>query len=492
MVALMSLANAQPLRSTAGASDVSSRHVMPQLGHVSGTAGDGGPKTSALLNACTSSSTSGDHQAGRGATLEGRAVGDVGPGTTTFRAIAYVRDPVRYRAGTRIAATASIDAEGAFLFSGLSPGEYYVAVISFSTAGRNGELPVVAFAPGTPLLERAQPVTITEGEHVSGVNVRTPAGRPVRVAGHVRNHSGPLLDGTHVMLSPAIDLGVDIATELTQTVMVDREGVFAFDAVMPGEYILTARSIPQSVVQEVATTGRSAPLMRAAGSAFGTVRLELTDRDVDDVAIELSRGGRIAGRVVLGDQAYEPVSTGWHAIAAMPGPGATAGGTLEVRVNGAGAFRLSAVDGLFFLRPAGAMPPLRAVVRAGDDVTDTGRRVVAGESIEDATVVLDPSPTDLYVVAAAELSRDCVVVAFAVDSTLWRLPWTRYVRVAPLVGATARISGLPPGQYAVALTPPYGSDAVTIARLEHLATGARRVELRRGARSEVALTRNGR
>lgn len=443
-----------------------------------------GAAASAACGAHVSAST--QESLARSATIAGTISGR-NRGLARHHVVAYAQRPIRHGEAGRAVASTSADAQGRYTLSGLPAGEYHVAVISTGGPGRENERPLMSFAPGTPTLTGSQVVAVGAGDHVAGVDVRLPESRRHRVAGTVHSRTGgTLMDGAHVTLSAAFDVGVSAASSMVQTTMIQSDGRFAFAAVPPGEYLLTARSIPRAIVQEIAGSGRSAPLTRAAGSQFGTTRLHIVDRDVDDVAIDVSEGGSISGRVMLGNRSYVPAPGQAGAIVAKPGPEAVAGGALEAMIDKDAAFRVSAIEGQFFLRPAReGMPPLRAVLYRGVNVADSGIAVVTGERIDDVTVLLEATPTHLEVIAPSAVARGCMAVAFSTERSLWTLPWSRYVLTAPFIGTTAQFVGLPPGTYAVALVPQTAGDDVSLTTLEELEADALEVELRSGRPSSV-------
>lgn len=69
-------------------------------------------------------------------------------------------------------------------------------------------------------------------------------------------------------------------------------------------------------------------------------------------------GAGAASRVVQTVMVEQPHRSGpgqQGAVAALPGPDAIAAGALEATLDERGAFRVSAVEGQFFLRPEGGI-----------------------------------------------------------------------------------------------------------------------------------------
>ena len=83
------------------------------------------------------------------------------------------------------------------------------------------------------------------------------------------------------------------------------DGSFAIAGVPPGDYVLEARNIPLSVVNEVATTGRVRPLTTARGGELAILPLTITGADGTSRRIEvtafplLAHAGDLVGAIAF-------------------------------------------------------------------------------------------------------------------------------------------------------------------------------------------------
>ncbi len=442
----------------------------------------------------------------RAAAIEGRVVGEDGTGIEGTAVTAILAQGSR-AGGPPVwdGPSAQTDAQGTYRLEGLHPGEYHVnARVDLQrlvTSGSRREVrpngmlgQAVVFYPGVSDASAAVPITIQPGVDVSGVDIVFRPVRLARVSGTILSSTGSLLDGAHVAITPSPATGVHVAKGFTDVAVVGRDGSFAIPAVPPGSYVLQARSVPRSLVDEVAMTGNPAALLSSTDSEFATRAIIVTGDDVAGITLTTSRGGRIRGQVVHRDEALIPAQRERILVWAEPVTAdATAAGAREAGVLRDGRFELRGLVGRFVLRVR-RLPRSLALARVeagGTDVTDDGLDVSAGGDVSDVKIVLSSRLSELNGRVApieGDGPRACAVVVFADDPQRWSWPATRYVRTATVDrGGSFRIEGLPPGKYYVVAVSSADSSLPTPESLSRFASNASRVGLREGGRHTIDL-----
>lgn len=441
----------------------------------------------------------------RATAIEGRVYDEKGAPITD--AIVSARRVTFARGERRLApiGTVRTDRNGDYRLSGLQEGDYYLSAsvaMSASFTVSSGKqkasreefgYPVV-FYPGVPDPSAALPITVRPGMDVSSIDITMRRVRLARVSGTVTTSSGRFLDGAHVALKPSRGLGLDPSTSFTGVGRVGRDGSFAIARVPAGSYVLEARSIPKAVVDEIARTGKSAPLVGSAGSEFAAMPITLSGEDVSDIALITSPVGRIVGSVTVDSKPLNPIEHDGIVVIADPAASdAFAAGATETVLSGNGRFEIRGVVGRFVLRVR-KLPPgltLKGVESRGGDVTDTGVDVGAGEDLSGTRVILTSRPTALtgHVTAADSDPREYSVIAFSEDPQRWSWPATRFLATARVdIGGGFRVIGLPPGKYwLVAVTTSDPERLLDPQNLARLSRGASRIELQEGGRQTVTL-----
>jgi hypothetical protein len=444
----------------------------------------------------------------RAAAIEGRVSDETGEplaeaSVTAMRA-EFVAGEQRIVPAGRQAVT---NDKGEYRLYGLQPGEYYVSAILRATTSftsdplrestsseKSGYAP--AFFPAANSVDEAQLVTVASGKDATAVDITFRPIRLARVSGTVVTSRGKFLDGAHVMLKPAGS--VSVSGKLLPFLGMSQlgsGGEFGISAVPPGVYVLQARSIPLSVVNEIATTGRSAPLVSAPEGEIGVVSVTVSGADVTGLTITTSVGGRLRGHVVADGQALTSSTTSKISVLATPvGADSVAMGHTQVVLGRDGAFDIRGVVGRFVLRATGLPTSLTLgrVELNGADVTDGGVTVGPGEEISDVQVLVKSISTQIagHVTAPAnvDLSR-CTVIVFSDDVERWSWPATRYISTTrPERDGSFRVEGLPPGRYLV-----YAVGSVERGRwldpsyLKGISGRAIRVELREGQTQSIYL-----
>ncbi|MDQ2854953.1 MAG: carboxypeptidase regulatory-like domain-containing protein [Acidobacteriota bacterium] len=176
----------------------------------------------------------------RGATIEGVAVleNNVDPAAAALlqsvSLIAYVDDEEKASSAPSYS-RGSINADGSFRFTGLSPGKARISVMAFTTREKGPQL-VRTELDG---LEQPEGVEVTAGAHITGVRLVFAYGTG-KLRGEVRFEGGVLPAGSGYGLS-LIRAGSG-NTGRPRFIEVDGRGHFSADNLPPGAYELTLES----------------------------------------------------------------------------------------------------------------------------------------------------------------------------------------------------------------------------------------------------------
>jgi hypothetical protein len=166
---------------------------------------------------------------------------------------------------------ASAGPDGSFVIGNLPAGRYYLAgqdlkhvssVSQRELPGRKGpeESYVTTYYPGVDDLSGAVALDLTAGAQIRGMDFRLRRSRVFRIAGKVLQPRGTL--ATISLLSKDQD-GASARNSVQAAT-----GVFEFNRLLPGAYIVLA----------------------SAGNAFGRQVVTISGRSVEDVVIQLARG----------------------------------------------------------------------------------------------------------------------------------------------------------------------------------------------------------
>jgi protocatechuate 3,4-dioxygenase beta subunit len=170
-------------------------------------------------------------------------------------------------------ATVSSNAEGVFSFGGLAAGPYYITATpqqaGIFDAIQKGpqEVYVTTYYPGVTDPSSAIAIQVSAGAVVRNSEIRLRKARAYRVRG---KFAGPVPPNTNLRLSQKdSQLGT-----LASTIV--RDGAFDFERVVPGIYILEARSPGAGGAREIVAVGNA---------------------DVDDLALRVGPGAEITGKI---------------------------------------------------------------------------------------------------------------------------------------------------------------------------------------------------
>ena len=403
-----------------------------------------------------------------GGVIEGRVVDERGEPIVEARVSAmrvqFFEGRRRLEAAGRAAET---DDRGFFRLYGLSAGEYVVGAEVASNSLRvpaPAPRPSAGFAPtyypSTEDPAGALRVSVRAGGEVSGIEIAFRRVRLARVSGIVTTSSGRLDSGTHVALTRLVSgPAALLLSPLVSVSGVSRDGSFVVAGVPPGQFVLQARSIPASVVDSVATTGRITNRTLATGE-IGTYPIVVDGVDIADVALATAPMGHVSGRAMLDDDASAaPQGRSIQVAAIAASSDAVSAGPSAVPIESSGRFDIAGLAGLFLIRVSG-LPRgvyLDHVDAGGRDVSDSGVDVPPGQSVTGLTVHLTSHPTRLSGRVTIERGGDlsgCDVVVFAADKERWEWPSSRFLGSARAQrDGRFQLEGLPAGSYlAIALS----------------------------------------
>ena len=382
----------------------------------------------------------------RGSVLGGRITDEFGEPVANASVSAW---RYAYAAGVRRLTPAgqnsrdTTDDQGHFRLFGLPPGEYYVSATLRSggpeitdPAGEASGYAATYF-PGTTNVAEAARIMLSVSQENTGINFGLIATRLVRVSGQVLGSDGAPATGGTVMLVPAA--GGRSAMAMPQGSAgnrIDRTGAFRVSNVAPGRY------------QVRAVVG---------GREFELARMDLSvgNDDVDGLTLVAARPATITGTVVSDtgepfDFRPEQLQIGLRPGSpdAFGGPG---GPATTARVAADWSFALRNVSDFALVRAT--TPPgwtMKAVIVAGQDITDTPSEFPAGQIISGAQIVLTKKVTSLSGLVTDSKGNpvlDATVLVFPTNEQLWTYQ-SRFVKAArPDQQGRYRLSALPPATY---------------------------------------------
>jgi carboxypeptidase family protein len=371
-----------------------------------------------------------------GAVVTGRIVDETGEAVAS---VSVALERRRYVDGARrlVAENAgSTDDRGEFRIFGVPPGDYViVARLDAPDLGSRDRVRYVpTYYPGTPVASEAQAVTIAAGQELPGVTIALVRAATATVRGFVRSSGQATLGPITVVTAREVN-GPQAYGEGVMAIAAP-DGSFAVAGLLPGAYVLEARS--------------------ELGLAYASKEISVEGADVAGVSLMLSKGATARGRIRF-DTGHPP--PGLRASEVFVTPSfvddlvdhhimMSAGGGPPV-AHDDWTFELQGLSGHGFIR-AGTIGDwqLKCVRREGVDVTDTpldfatdidGLEIeLTGQATTVSGAVLDDR---------GGVALDGTVIVFADDPRKWG-PQSRFIGSArPDQQGRFSIRGLPPGRY---------------------------------------------
>ena len=350
--------------------------------------------------------------------------------------------------------TAATDTEGRFRVAGLAPGVYRVRATPPDQArpDADGRIWLPTSYPNTTTPASALGIAAGLGDQFDGLTVTFIAGTPATVSGRITDIDSPDVAGRMVALVQG-----NAFRRSLRSMKTDDEGRFIFHDVLPGHYELHVMS-------------------RTTAAAWSTA-LEVADRDVADVTVDVLHTVRLSGRVIFEGERQPPAAL---TVAAL---GQELVGSVQARVDADGRFALDVVaprvlriDGL----PKGWY--LKSVVNERDELLD----VAFAPELVRGPLTLVVSQRMATVAGTVEGGDDtAAVVLIADDRRRWTPRSSGLVVVEPDAEGRFRVEGLPPGRYRVAAVAhiPGAFYTADPSVLDSLMAGSLSIDFKAGAQS---------
>jgi hypothetical protein len=318
---------------------------------------------------------------------------------------------------------------GVYRIANLPPGKYYVGVVRTTSgspdAGR-GLAP--SWYPGSTDSAEARPVEVTAGFETPDIDVPIMSVRLTRVGGRALTQAGGPAAGAEIRLLSQ-SRGPSLAS-LTARVAAD--GRFAVRNVPSGVYEVKAIRQP---------SGRG----DAHALEFARDVVTVSDEGTPDLTLMLTPAPVVRGRVILPNHLPEATP---FSILALSEDADLLREYSAARVSGpGGTFGLPLIPGKYLFRLQG-LPDgyvLESVTIGEHDHTNRLADVTAS-GLELAVTLSQRGAT---IVATASAAHGDVVLVNTLEAT-WS-PAGAGVVIRPLVDGSAQLSGLPPGEYSMAL-----------------------------------------
>lgn len=423
----------------------------------------------------------------RGGVISGIVTDEFGDAAfnTSVRALRYA-----YQNGERVVSTAgtgTTDDRGMYRIAGLLPGEYLVsasprdsvasaaataasfrqaqaqrmaqaqasndaktiAALRAEAARRGPSAPpppsigyVPVYYPGEAMPSRGTVVKLGVSSEVFGIDFPLQILETATIAGVVTIGEGTLPEDTRVQLiDPALPVaGVGVWFRNTEA-----DGSFAFHGVVPGAYVLRAHA--------------GLPLSAGGGELTATMNLTVGGAGITDVALTLTPGVTVSGRLSLdglpasvdptrlGMSLY-PITTSADWEAPIPRVSIDADGAFEVRNVTPGRYRFTFRD-----LPPGVV--LDSAVFGDIDAADHHLLVERDGTYANGALKLTTRTAELSGLLTTITDAPVPgysVILFPEDRRMW-LPQSRRIHVVQTgIDGRYSVKGLPPGNYRLVTT----------------------------------------
>lgn len=337
-------------------------------------------------------------------------------------------------------ATAQTDDRGEFRLIGLAAGQYFVRAFDPAFANAGDESGPLRFAPtyhpGVVMPQDARPVTVGPGKEAARIEFKLQFVRPAAVSGRIFTAEGRrLLTGAVIMTGTGNTPTAAVASE---DVLLFPDGRFVFQRVPPGRYVLRGRG---------ETEGGGVTL-------FATFLVAVEGRNVDNVALQLTRGAVVEGSVELLSPRTERVPA--RSALRVRAPfidGTSFGDAVTGDVDSGGRFQIRGLmPGAHVIMVEGLVEPwtLERVMVRGQNLTDAPLDVESGEHVRDVRIIVSDAASQV-----AGIVRDrrgvpmvgATVIACAESARFWT-PGNRRLRtIRSGFDGRYEIRGLPAGDY---------------------------------------------
>jgi hypothetical protein len=277
--------------------------------------------------------------------------------------------------------------DGSFLMANLVAGKYYLGATNMQAMrmggrdrpGRKGPQDdyVTTYYPSALDSTQAAPIEVTAGIDVRGIEIRMRKTRVFRIVGRAMHSSGASTQGVQLMLQP-LGGGNMFGMGRAQSVVRDPSGLFEFNHVLPGSYVLQ-------------TQGGGGPGPRGPGGGapvpmLGRMHINVGGQDLNDVIIALGPGADLSGQFIL---------EGAGALNADARAKLTNAATTSTAANNSPANRVGPGGG-------GRLPMIQLMVAEGANLGQSN-----SQSKDDGSFAMKNVQPDRYRLSAAGLPEGC-------------------------------------------------------------------------------------
>jgi len=345
----------------------------------------------------------------------------------------------------------------------------------------------ITFYPNVASPADATPVDLRLSEDRSGIDFQLQPVRTARVSGIAQ---GPP-EAVGNLLLRLIPVGLEElgqGSEAATTVTLP-DGRFTFLDVPSGSYVLDARhtllELTYTAMNEVSTalpapvafSARSASSYRVRAappgveysslrdaadvSYWGQLRVDLSERDVDDLVLPLHRPATLSGRIVWAPDA-KPSSNSLLPVL-EPADGRRSLGALSTLFSPRDNPSTFTIEGLmageYFLRIGIGGATVESIIWEGQDYTDRPFDASLGRDFTGVVMTLTSASSSISGVVSdgtATLTSGAAVIAFPVEPERWSnygFNPTRLTSVLTTSDGRYRVDGLPVGEYYLLAVP---------------------------------------
>jgi protocatechuate 3,4-dioxygenase beta subunit len=359
------------------------------------------------------------------------------------------------------------DDRGRYRLYGLPPGPYYVVARDSREPAGPARVPdaravlasdtprdgvqwagPAAYYPGRGTIQNAQVVHVTAGSDVLGVDFEFAPTPSAAVSGRVVNSSGEPL---RALVKLALSRRSGAPLEQAQEVVSNADGLFEFQNVPPGEYVLQTERRTLLLIDPAGAQKISSRIQPETAWQFGTQFVSVAESDAGPVLLRTSPGSNLIGRLVLEGPGGSPPPSAFSLDFVAADPDLAPARLPVVRFNAEGVFLASNLVGPFRIvgnAPAGWW--LKSVFIGGVDATEQPVTFGAQEEPRaDVEAVFSSARTIISGRVLAEGNERAVgahVIAFPVEAGR-RFAGAPYFRRTPAIGGEFSVSALPPGDY---------------------------------------------
>jgi len=339
---------------------------------------------------------------------------------------------------------------GAFRVGDLPPGQYYLRAYApdGTRSARIGtKVYAATYLPGTTKVEEAQPILISPGQELFGIDLALATVDTVSVTGTLIDPEGYPFDHTSVVL-----MGNKISRG-AKAVSVSRDGMFRISDVIPGQYFLR---VDEPGCPPSNADCRAAALRAGAGRWLGVFEEVTIEGDLSGLRLVARRGAHVEGRIVSDGPplTFDPrtlrVGSVRH-IGARPNVTEAMTMTSGQAVASDGTFAIDHVLGRSTLDVSG-LPDgwkVKTVRLNGTDLTEQPTDFGEGTRRQ-VEVVLTNQISELFgrvTDSRGQAVSNYIVVVFPADRDRWMFPSRSVQAARSRNDGSYQIQGLPSGSY---------------------------------------------